>query len=307
MLPVIYTDRFLEHRTGAMHPERPQRLAAIVERLRRSPLAPSLAWQEPRQATREQLLWVHSAELVETVEQVCRAGGGSLDPDTTVSAESFEVASLAAGGWLDGVDAVIRTGEPAWVLARPPGHHAERGQAMGFCVFANAALAAHYALRVHGRTRVAVLDWDVHHGNGTQQLLWEESRLAYISLHQSPHYPGTGHSHERGAADNVLNVPLPAGCARKEYQQALDTLVWPFIERFDPELLIVSAGFDGHIDDPLAEMALRASDYGDFARQALARTRRVLFGLEGGYDLDGLAESVFAVTEACLSVRTRQV
>ncbi len=301
MLPVIYSDRFLDHLTGSMHPEKPQRLSAIVERLRGSDLAGALDWRLPRSATREQLSWVHDPELIDAVERQCARGGGYLDPDTVVSPQSFEVACLAAGGWLDGIDAVMASNGPAWILARPPGHHAERSQSMGFCIFSNAALAAHYALRQYGLERVAILDWDVHHGNGTQQLCSDEPRLIYCSLHQSPHYPGTGHDTETGAHHNVCNVPLPAGCDRKPYQSALDTVVWPFIDRFNPQLLIVSAGFDAHYDDPLAGMALRPDDYGDFARQCLTRTRRVLFGLEGGYDLKGLSESVLAVTAACVA------
>ncbi|AGY60359.1 histone deacetylase [Gloeobacter kilaueensis] len=299
-LPVIYTERFLEHDTGPWHPERPERLVAVVEHLRAAPFSSRLIWREPRAASPEQLGWIHDASLIKTVEAASKKGGGALDPDTIVSPLSFDVALLAAGGWLDGVDAVLSNNEPAWVLARPPGHHAERDRAMGFCLFSNAALAAHYALRVHHLERVAVLDWDVHHGNGTQQLCWSEPRLAYVSLHQSPQYPGTGHTGETGGSGNVLNVPLPAGSDRSTYQRAFTKQIWPFLERFEAQLLIVSAGFDAHSADPLAEMCLQASDYGEFARQCLNYTRRVLFGLEGGYDLDALAASVLAVTEACL-------
>lgn len=302
MLPIIYSDQFLEHLTGRSHPESPARLQAIVQRLRTSGVATQLAWQEPRPIAPERLLKVHDPALVDAVEYTARRGGGYLDPDTVVSPQSFAVARLAAGGWLDGIDAVLHTGGPAWILARPPGHHAERNRAMGFCLFSNAALAALYALEQPGIERVAVLDWDVHHGNGTQQILWDNPRLAYISLHQSPHYPGTGLASETGAHDNVRNLPLPPGSSRKAYQAALDTVVWPFLEHFGANLVIVSAGFDANRDDPLAEMGLLPADYGDFARQCLLRTRRVLFGLEGGYDLESLADSVLAVTEACLEV-----
>jgi acetoin utilization deacetylase AcuC-like enzyme len=306
MLTIFYSEKFLDHHTGSTHPERPQRLQAIVERLKTSEIAGQLCWQEPKPATREQLLWVHEPALIDLVEETTQGGGGYLDPDTVVSPQSFAVALLAAGGWLDGVDAVLASGQPAWVVARPPGHHAERNQAMGFCLFSNAALAAHYALR-SGVERVAILDWDVHHGNGTQQICWDEPRIAYVSLHQSPHYPGTGQIGECGAHQNILNIPLPARCGRKEYQAAFDQQVWPFIENFQPELLIVSAGFDANYADPLAEMALLPKDFGDFARQCLARIPKVLFGLEGGYDLESLAESVLAVSIACLEPRKFEV
>lgn len=301
MLPVIYTDRFLAHQTGFAHPERPARLSAVVQRLRNSPVSKQIDWQEPYAATREQLLWIHTPQLIDSVEQMASRGGGMLDADTPVGPESFEVACLAAGSWLAGVDAVLERGRPAWVVARPPGHHAERNRAMGFCLFSNAALAAHYALN-KGLSRVAVLDWDVHHGNGTQQLCWDDPRLAYVSLHQFPHYPGTGSAGETGAHGNVCNVPLESGSDGTVYREAFKQTVWPFIDRFSPELLIVSAGFDANRDDPLSEMGLVPGDYGDFAHQCLARTPRVLFGLEGGYDLDSLADSVLAVVEACLTV-----
>jgi acetoin utilization deacetylase AcuC-like enzyme len=306
MLTIFYSEKFLDHRTGANHPECPQRLQAIVECLKASEIAEQILWQKPKPATRDQLLWVHEPALIEAVEQTTQRGGGYLDADTVVSSESFTVALLAAGGWLDGVDAVLASQKPAWVIARPPGHHAERNQAMGFCLFSNAALAAQYALR-SGLERVAILDWDVHHGNGTQQICWDDSRIAYVSLHQSPHYPGTGLAGEHGAHENILNIPLPAGCGRKEYQAAFDQQVWPFIENFQPELLIVSAGFDANYADPLSGMALLPKDFGDFARQCLTRTQQVLFGLEGGYDFDSLAESVLAVCVACLEPQNFEV
>jgi acetoin utilization deacetylase AcuC-like enzyme len=306
MLTIFYSEKYLDHRTGTNHPECPQRLQAIVKRLKDSEIAEQLLWQEPKPATREQLLWVHEPTLIDAVEQTAQRGGGLLDPDTVLSSESFAVALLAAGGWLDGVDAVLTSQKPTWVIARPPGHHAERNQAMGFCLFSNAALAAQYALR-SGIARVAILDWDVHHGNGTQQICWDDPRITYISLHQSPHYPGTGEMGERGAHRNILNIPLPALCGRKEYQAAFDQQVWPFIENFQPELLIVSAGFDANYADPLSEMALLPKDFGDFAKQCLTRTRKVLFGLEGGYDFDSLAESVLAVCVACLEPRNAGV
>jgi acetoin utilization deacetylase AcuC-like enzyme len=306
MLTILYSEKFLDHRTGINHPECPQRLQAIVKHLNASEIAQQLLWQEPKPATREQLLWVHEPALIDVVAQTAQRGGGYLDPDTVLSSESFAVALLAVGGWLDGIDVVLTFQKPTWVIARPPGHHAERNQAMGFCLFSNAALAAQHALR-SGLQRVAILDWDVHHGNGTQQICWDDPRIAYVSLHQSPHYPGTGQASEHGAHENILNIPLPALCGRKEYQVVFDQQVWPFIENFQPELLIVSAGFDANYADPLSEMALLPKDFGDFARQCLKRTSKVLFGLEGGYDFDSLAESVLAVCVACLEPQSSGV
>ena len=307
MLPVIYSDDFLLHKTGMLHPERPERLTAIVNALKAAPWAAQIEWQLPTPvAQREQALFsalkkVHAQRYIKEVEHLAHRGGGYLDGDTPISAESYDVALLAASAWLDGVDRVLAAGEPAFVLARPPGHHAEKARAMGFCLFSNAAIAANYALEQPGINRVAVLDWDVHHGNGTQSVVENSRQIAYCSLHQSPCYPGTGDADERGAYGNVLNIPLYPGGGIAEYISAFESLVVPFLSKFEPDLLIVSAGFDATASDPLASMTLAPSDYGIFTGYCLQITRRIAFGLEGGYALQELAESVVATIDRCLN------
>jgi acetoin utilization deacetylase AcuC-like enzyme len=244
---------------------------------------------------------VHTRRYIETVREIATGGGGMLDADTPISANSYDIALLAVSAWLDGVDEVLSINNPAFVLARPPGHHAERNTGMGFCLFSNAAIAAYYALEKPGIQRVAILDWDVHHGNGTQEIVESDARIAYCSLHQSPCYPGTGSSSEQGAYNNVLNLPMPTGSTLADYQPVFEQKVMPFLKDFQPDLLIVSAGYDANAADPLAGIALQPEDYGLFTKYCLQLTRRIVFGLEGGYHLAALALSVAATIESCLA------
>ncbi len=301
MVQVIYSAAFLDHQTGAQHPERPERVTVCAEALRSAPFKDQIHWLEPRLATRLELEMVHSSDYLDRVEQLAHNGGGMLDADTPVSPQSYEIARLSAGAWLIGVDQAL-AGARAFALARPPGHHARPDQGMGFCLLSNAALAAHYALG-QGLKRVAVLDWDVHHGNGTQEILEVDPRLAYCSIHQSPCYPGTGFAQETGHHQNVLNIPLPAGSTGAEYRAVFAAQVIPFMQGFQPELLILSAGFDAHRQDPLAQMNLEAKDYAALTRLCLPLAPRILVGLEGGYDLDALQESVVSVIEVLLFKR----
>lgn len=304
MLPVIYSDRFLEHKTGRFHPERPERLSAIVEALKAVPWASQIEWQHPTAVeVRSPMPWlqkVHQEEYIHTIQEIAATGGGNLDADTPVSPRSYDVALLAVSAWLDGVDRVLQHNNPAFVLARPPGHHAEQNMGMGFCLFSNAAIAAYYALEQPNINRVAILDWDVHHGNGTQAIVENHPQIAYCSLHQSPCYPGTGRATEQGAHNNVLNLPLPPGSTLDTYQPLFEEQVIPFLTNFQTDLLIVSAGYDANAADPLAGMALQPEDYGVFTQSCLQVTRRILFGLEGGYDLNALSESVVNTLEQCL-------
>lgn len=304
MVSVIYSDEFLLHETGYFHPEKPERLTAIREALQAAPWADRLEWRQPTRVEQRPVMpllqKIHSERYIEAVRRLANRGGGHIDADTPISHRSFEVAQLAVSAWLDGVDRVVETGEPAFVLARPPGHHALREVGMGFCIFANAAIAAHYALEQPGINRVAILDWDVHHGNGTQAIVENNPQIIFCSLHESPQYPGTGHAHERGHHDNVLNVPMRRGSAIAEYQPAFESKILPFLQGFQPDLLIVSAGYDANHADPLAGIDLLPADFGLFTHYCLQVSRRILFGLEGGYDLGAIAQSVVATIAQCL-------
>lgn len=303
-IPVIYSDEFLEHKTGRFHPERPERLSAVVDALKAVPWTDQIQWQLPTPVEKRSLLpllqQIHSRQYVETVRNIADNGGGRLDADTAVSPRSYEVALLAVSAWLDGVDRVIATENPAFVLARPPGHHAESSYGMGFCLFSNAAIAAAYALAQPGINRVAILDWDVHHGNGTQAIVESNPQIIYCSLHQFPCYPGTGKASERGIHDNVLNLPMVPESTFADYQPLFEQKIIPFLTNFQPDLLIVSAGYDANRDDPLASINLEPQDFGSFTDYCLQVTRRIVFGLEGGYDLSALAQSVVATIERCL-------
>lgn len=306
MFPIFYSEDFLAHDTGFYHPENAGRLTAVQTALQTVPWARQLEWCQPNAVDltnsrlAEALYAVHPPHYVEAVRQVAEAGGGRIDPDTVVSARSYEVALLAVQTWLDGVDRVLQTGRPAFVLARPPGHHALAQRSMGFCIFSNAAIAAFYALRQGGVERIAILDWDVHHGNGTQAIVETCAQIVYCSLHEFPHYPGTGRSDERGHHDNVRNFPMSAGSTLQDYQPRFEQEILPFLQQFRPDLLIVSAGYDATQADPLAHIALKPQDYGVFTRYCLQVTPKILFGLEGGYDYQALAESVVSTIEPCL-------
>jgi len=307
--PIIYSESFLRHDTGIYHPEKAGRLTAIVEALKNSAIASQLVWQEPtpisvRQKSGldilEEVRRFHTREYLDALQRLTDQGGGYIDGDTIASAQTYDVALLAVSAWLDGVDRVLESGRPAFVLARPPGHHARAHSGMGFCIFGNAAIAAMSACDRLNLDRVAILDWDVHHGNGTQEAVWDRPDIAYVSTHQSPFYPMTGRIDETGEHHNILNIPMRSGSAIAEYLPIFENQIMPFLRKFNPDLLIVSAGFDANADDPLASILLKPEDFGTFTDLCLELTPKILFGLEGGYDFDSLSRSVIAVIEQCL-------
>jgi acetoin utilization deacetylase AcuC-like enzyme len=298
-----------EHDTGAGHPERPSRLAAAWEGLHAAGLADAIVDLPSRVATDEELARVHPPDHLAALAAAC-ARGGHLDPDTAVVPASWEAARQAAGAGLAAVEALeAGRGQAALLLVRPPGHHAEPDRAMGFCILNTVAVTA-AALADRGE-RVLVLDWDVHHGNGTQAATWDDPRVLYVSLHQAPLYPGTGRADETGgpaAPRSNVNVPTPPGTTGASWRAALDDVVAPVVEAFGPTWVLVSAGFDAHRDDPLAGHALAAGDYADLARRVAAfapAPGRLVLALEGGYDLGALARSLGAAAAAVLDVDHR--
>jgi acetoin utilization deacetylase AcuC-like enzyme len=304
----LYDDPiFREHDSGAGHPERPQRLEALRDGLRREGLEARLESCRPRDTTRGELLRVHTAAHVAAV---AATAGRTLrfDPDTQAGPHSYAAALRAAGAVTEAVDRLLdRSLDRAFCLVRPPGHHAEADRAMGFCLFNNVAVAAAQAL-ARGLSRVAIVDFDVHHGNGTQHTFEADPRVLYVSSHAYPFYPGTGSLLEVGTGRGrgfTVNLPLPPGMGDGEYARVYRDVVEPIGCAFDPELVLVSAGFDAWGGDPLAPMALTARGYADLADVCLAIAAgaaggRAVFALEGGYDLAGLAASGAAVARALL-------
>ncbi len=290
----------LAHDMGAGHPERPDRLRAIERVLERDRFQ-LLARKEAPLAPREALLRVHHESYIRFVEQSAPSEGLTpLDPDTAMSPGTLEAAYRAAGGAVAAVDEVMGgAADTAFVAMRPPGHHAGPETAMGFCFFNNVAIAARHARDARGAERVAIVDFDVHHGNGTQSIFWADKNVLYCSTHQSPLYPGTGKTDERGEFDTIVNAPLWAGSGGDVFQEALAGVILPRVNAFAPDLILISAGFDAHECDPLGGLRLTEQDFGEATKRLLdvADRRcggRVVSVLEGGYDLDALARSASA-------------
>jgi acetoin utilization deacetylase AcuC-like enzyme len=297
-LILISSERFAEHQTPPGHPERPER-AAVMD-------AAAARWREaggevaaPRAATREQLARVHDAPYIQRISET--AGQAiALDPDTYTSPESYEIALLAAGAAVDAVErAMAGTHTATFALVRPPGHHAERSRAMGFCLFNNVAVAAAHA-RTLGANRVAIVDFDVHHGNGTQHIFERDPSILYVSTHQYPYYPGTGAAGEVGTDEGAgftVNVPIESGAVDTDYQLVFDDVILPVLHQFKPDLLLVSAGFDAHERDPLATIRATSEGFGAMtaALRGVADERcdgRIAFVTEGGYEPQALASSL---------------
>jgi len=306
---LVYSPLYLEHDTGA-HVENARRLVTTMSVVEGSELNRSLVRISPRPATVEELGLVHTAEYVARIQSEALRGGGWLDADTVLSSRSFEAAQSAAGGVIAAVEAVMkREINNAFALVRPPGHHAKRARAMGFCIFNNVAIAAQYLLNNHaGVRRLAIVDFDVHHGNGTNDAFYSEPRVLYISTHQYPLYPGTGHVDETGeglAEGTKVNIPLPAGCGDEEYLTLFHDIVSPVVERFQPDFILASAGYDAHWSETLASMQMTVTGFARMAQvlKDLADrlcSGRLVFSLEGGYNLDALAYSVRATLNVLL-------
>jgi acetoin utilization deacetylase AcuC-like enzyme len=290
-----------EHLAGREHPERPERFDAVVEGLRRAGLVERLVRLEGRAATEEELLLCHTREYLRTARHDVEAGRQCLSTgDTDITPNSFEVAAHATGGVLNAVDAVVAgKARNAFCAVRPPGHHATPSRGMGFCLFNHAAIAARYAQRRHGLERVLIVDWDVHHGNGTQDIFYTDPSVFYFSTHQWPLYPGTGRADETGVG-NIMNFPFPGGSGRKEILGAVENSLVPAAERFRPRLVLISAGFDSRIGDPLGRFTLTDRDFADLTRAVMGISGRVVSVLEGGYDLEGLASAAAAHVRALL-------
>ena len=298
MTILMTNDAGLSHQMPPGHPEQIARLDH-VNRALSAPEFDGLDRRPSPMAEESDLLLAHPASHVSAIRNAAPdTGFAALDPDTSMSPGTWEAALRGVGGCLAAVDAVL-AGEAknAFVATRPPGHHAEKARAMGFCLFGNVAIAAKHALERHGLSRVAIVDFDVHHGNGTQDLLWDEPRTLFISSHQMPLYPGTGAAHERGAHGNVINAPLSPGTDGVTMRSVYGSRLLRRVEEFEPELLLISAGFDAHKDDPLANLNWSTEDFAWLTRELCkvadaTCAGRVVSSLEGGYNLDALAASV---------------
>jgi acetoin utilization deacetylase AcuC-like enzyme len=297
---------FRDHLAGRQHPERPERFDAVMNGLNRAGLLDRMLLLEARTATGDELLLCHTAEYLKTVRRDVESGQRYLSTgDTDITPNSWDVATRAVGGVLNAVDAVLSgSARNAFCAVRPPGHHASAARGMGFCLFNNAAIAARYAQRNHGVGRVLIVDWDVHHGNGTQDIFYRDASVFYFSSHQWPLYPGTGRADETGDGPGegaTMNFPFPAGAGRREILGAVENHLLPAAARFQPDLVLISAGFDSRVGDPLGRFTLTDIDFADLTRAVMGIAGgRVVSVLEGGYNLDGLASAAAAHVAALL-------
>ncbi len=298
----VYHDFYLEHKTGPGHPERPERLSHLITHLKNSPVWNSLIRIEPDKADIRWVETIHPSSYIESIKNACDPVQlNYLDSDTVVSEHSYDVALFAVGGALKACDAVMQGKvDNAFCAIRPPGHHAEPARAMGFCLFNNVAIAARFLQQAYGLSKICIIDWDVHHGNGTQNAFYEDPTVFYISVHQHPLYPGTGRADERGKGageGTTLNFPSPPGYGDAEYIRIFEEKIVPAVQNFAPDFILISAGFDAHKDDPLANMEVTEHGFAQMTRVIRALAQEICQGhlvalLEGGYNLEALARSV---------------
>jgi acetoin utilization deacetylase AcuC-like enzyme len=303
---LIQDDIYLEHITSDYHPERPERLRAVYAVLEDQELQENTVRLEPREATAEEIQWIHTESYYQSIESTRDCGHLQLDPDTHVSSQSYRAAKLAAGGLCVLVEAVC-SGDPrnGFALVRPPGHHAEASRGMGFCIYNNVAIAARYAQHRNLAEKVLIVDWDLHHGNGTQHAFESDPTILYFSSHQFPYYPGTGRPDEVGKGKGegyTVNVPLPGGQGDGDFVRIYEEVLEPIARQFQPDLVLVSAGFDTYFQDPLGGMGVTEEGYAEITRLLMRIADsccqgRIVLTLEGGYDLKGLAGSVKRVIQ----------
>ncbi len=291
---IITTDSYLNHETGQGHPERADRVSVVIKNLKKNK---KLIWKKPLKFDLKYLKITHRPDYIEEVENSFpKKGLHFLDGDTIVSPGSRQASSDAVASIITAIDSVqSKEFKNVFCPVRPPGHHAEKNKAMGFCIYNNVAVGAHYLIEKYKLNKIAIIDFDVHHGNGTQNIFYDNKKVLYLSTHQYPFYPGTGASHERGKYNNIFNIPLPSGTNSSEYFDAYDHLLKK-IEEFKPKFVLFSAGFDAHINDPLANFNLKSKDFYEITKRTLKTVNKFCNGnvvsiLEGGYDLEALAES----------------
>ncbi|MFH0977575.1 MAG: histone deacetylase [Spirochaetota bacterium] len=304
----LYDDIYLQHETGYGHPECPERLSAINYKVKMLPFYNDIIKVDKKKADFKYIELIHDRSYIDRVKTEIESGTRFLDSmDTVVSSMSFEAAIYAVGGCLNMCDVIMRgEADCGFCAVRPPGHHAERNHAAGFCIFNNIAISAKYLQKEYKIERVAIVDWDVHHGNGTQHSFESDPTIYFFSLHQYPYYPGSGAASERGEGKGKgfnLNFPMGQGSGEKEYMQAFEKSIIPELEKFKPEIILISAGFDSHEADPLALISLTSDSYYKFTKmlQGVAKkycSNRMIAFLEGGYDLNALTDSVIRVMEA---------
>ena len=291
---IITSDNSINHLTGSGHPEKPDRVTAVIKNLKKNK---NLIWDKSKKFDKSLLGLTHSSQYVADVKKSFpKQGLNLLDGDTIISPGSKKATEDAVGSIICAIDGIEnKKFDNAFCAVRPPGHHAEKDKAMGFCIYNNVAVGAKYLINNYNYSKIAIIDFDVHHGNGTQDIFYENEKVLYISTHQYPYYPGTGQESEKGKFNNVFNIPLPAGTESREYLNAYNYVIKKLID-FKPQFIMFSAGFDAHKDDPLAQFRLNSKDFYEITKRTVISTKKFCKGkvvsiLEGGYDLNALAES----------------